>query len=121
MKIIVKILMIVLVSTFVLNGCGDTSKTDSKSVSTRKMTTELSKEQIERYAASALYKELKIAYEKRYDVSQTKYSVASIESVPDGWMVNGRYSLYDKYGNFQHTYDFSVKVQRNGNAKVTRF
>lgn len=82
----------------------------------------ITKSKAEGLAASALYRQLKALYIyiDDYDISQTKYSIASITGSSD-YTVNGTYSLYDKYGNFKERNNFSVEVSSDGNARVTEY
>ena len=59
-------------------------------------------------------------YVDDYDISQTKYNIASITGSSD-YTVNGTYSIYDKYGNFQKRENFSVKVYSDGTTKVIEY
>lgn len=82
----------------------------------------ITKSEAEGLATTALYRQLKATYLyiDDYDMSQTKYSIASISgSSSSGYEVNGTYSLYDKYGNFQKRNNFSVNVSSDGIARVT--
>ena len=75
-------------------------------------------------ATSALYRQLKahFLYIDEYDISQTRYSIASVTgSAKSGYEVSGTYSIYDKYGNFQKQENFSVNVSSDGVARVTEF
>ena len=73
-------------------------------------------------ACSALYSKLLSAFGKTYDISQTRYSVGSITGSPSaGFTVSGKYSLYDKYGNYQKSNNFSVKVDSSGKSTVLEY
>ena len=71
----------------------------------------LTKSEAESKATSYLYDYLKIIYNSSdYDISQTRYSVASVNGSSHCYEVNGTYSLYDKYGNFMKRDNFSISV-----------
>ena len=85
-------------------------------------TSAITKSEAEGLATTALYRQLKATYlyVDDYDMSQTKYSIASITgSSKSGYEVSGTYSLYDKYGNFQKRKNFSVYVSSDRIARVT--
>lgn len=87
----------------------------------------LTRSKAEGLATSALYRQLKVSflYIDAYqdcDISQVKYSIASVEgSALSGFEVCGTYSIYDKYGNFKERNNFSVEVSSDGNARVTEY
>lgn len=50
-----------------------------------------------------------------YDLSQTRYKVASIVATDDNeWTVKGTIALYDSYGRFKDTGTFTAYVKANG-------
>lgn len=84
----------------------------------------ITKSEAESKATSALYIKLKAhyLYVDEYDITQTRYSVGSITgSGTSGYTVNGTYSLYDKYGNYKKSNNFSVAVDSDGHTTVTEY
>ena len=106
-----------------LCGCGD-APTNSTTTDTTKTEVGISKSQAEDLAASALYSKLSSVWggSSYCDVTQTRYSIGSVTgNATSGYTVNGKYTLYDKYGNFKKNENFSVTVSHTGSAKVTEY
>lgn len=50
--------------------------------------------------------------------SETRFSVGSVERSGNSYYVNGRYVTYDKYGNYNKSYSFTVVVNSEGRADL---
>ncbi len=112
-----------LLSLVSLCGCGSNSSNDNNTDYDYEENI-ITESEAEGRATSALYIKLKAhyLYVDSYDISQTKYSVGSINgSASSGYTVSGTYSLYDKYGNFKKRENFSVRVDSDGHTTVTEY
>ena len=108
--------LLVFVLVFSMCACSKTSTSHGETGNL------ISKNEAEDLACSALYSELLRAFGKTYDISQTRYSIGSITGSPSaGFTVNGKYSLYDKYGNYQKSNNFSAKVDSSGKSTVLEY
>lgn len=108
-------LSLALLLVFSLCACSNASSNNATGAS-------ISKHDAEDAALSALYSKLLVAYGKTYEISQTRYSVGSITGSPSaGFTVSGKYSLYDKYGNYKKSNNFSVKVDCYGVGTVLEY
>lgn len=113
-----------LLCLFILCSCGTNSASDNDNNDYQYDTTIISENKAKGLATEALYNKLKayFLYVDDYDISQTRYTIASISgSGSTGYTVNGTYSLYDKYGNFKKRENFSVRVNSDGYATVTEY
>lgn len=127
MKRILSVLLI-LVFMFCLGACGDSSSSEDVDYNDVDYNYEnadnyaISESQIESEAASALYSKLKAVYRYKCDIDQTKYKIATIKENTTYYEVKGQYSLYDDYGNYIETNNFTVKVPTyGGSAIVTEY
>ena len=126
MKKVISILLVFICGAS-LCSCSNSS---SKEVETTESITEeittdtkVTREEAETLAASALLKELRSFYGysgDTYDISQTRYSVGSINKTSDGYIVNGVYYIYDKYGEYRFKNNFSVEIDGR-HARVKEF
>lgn len=122
MKRILSVLLI-LVFMFCLVACGDSSSSDDMDYNYENADIYAKSEsQIESAAASALYSKLKTVYRYECDIDQTKYKIATIKEDTTYYEVKGQYSLYDDYGDYIETNNFTVKVPKHGaSAIVTEY
>ena len=86
----------------------------------------MSRDDIERAAASALYSELLsqndrgIPFSNRYNLDSTRYSIGSItENRNGGWTVKGTFSLYDDYGKYKKSGTFIAEISEYGFGTCT--
>lgn len=132
-----KILLLLLCMSllFAFCACNDSKKTDDKTTETSAQDVEieidddyqeekkefvLTEEIAKERAAQALYLDVSYVFKDDYDPEQTRYSIGSVSgSSESGYTVNGKYSLYDKYGNYKKSYNFTVRVRSDGYAEVT--
>ncbi len=122
-----RLLSFLLIFVFIFSFCActeyDSSSYNDSSSSEKEETSHLiSKSEAEELALSALYSKLVSVYTGPFEVSQTRYSVGSVTgSSSRGYTIKGKFSLYDKYGDYRATRKFSVEVDSDGFAKVTEY
>ena len=91
------------------------NETGTETSSTEKK--ELTEEDFEQIAASALYNEISTVHSDSYDPSQVRYNVGSIqkdEYMSNSYDVMGKVYLYDYYGNCKSIQNFTVNVSSTG-------
>ena len=121
-------ILLVLAALLSVCACG-TTKTyneESKTATTPVPKTTYTNDEIEAMAMDALVYELyynakypinrvRLSELDWYDLSLTRYSVASIVKTGDNeWTVKGTISLYDPYGRFKDKGTYTAYVKPNG-------
>ena len=116
----------VLIMGFAAVGCGDSTTDSSNNDSASNASQSQSGSQgvtlediIKQNASKALYDRLMDLYGDQYNVSATKYSIASIEESTYSYYVRGQFYMYDKYGEAVSKYfpgTFFIVTDKNGNV-----
>ena len=120
------VIFMVLIMCFVAVGCGDSPTDSSDDDSSSNSNQSQSESQgatlediIRQNASVALYDRLVDLFGDRYNVSATKYSIATIEAGSYGYTVRGKFYMYDKYGEAVSDYfpgTFIVFTDGSGNV-----
>lgn len=123
MKMLRKVIAALLCAAILLGLCACKPKKEnytssSSSSSSSSSDYEISMTTAESKVPTALYDGLvsrMSSYESSfvYDLSNTRYSVASHKENTEYYIFYGQYSLYNKYGEYQKSGRFEVSVNKN--------
>jgi len=126
MKRFIAILVVLILCVSILCGslisCSSKTESENPSFSESNNNIVINEETAEQIAAAHLYEWVKwcssaLSY-LEWAPSETRYSIGAVEKGSRGYTVNGKYSTYDKYGNYNDTYLFTIIVDSEGNADL---
>ena len=127
-KYLALLFSLLILFTFAGCGSGETESNETKTTTEEVSEAESepafrgTEEEIEAIVAGALYESEQL---ERYvnnwylDINQTRFSVASIEQSGNVYTARGKVSLYDKYGDFEGSYNYEVLIDDQGSAYYT--